>query len=165
MTLDDVADAYLTLHSLVHNPQEWMDAIAENRMPDRFAHFVPKAPMTVEQIAQLAHETNRAYCAMLGDTSQVPWADAPEWQRSSAVLGVEFHLKNPNASNAASHESWLAEKERDGWTYGSVKDAEKKEHPCYVPFEQLPRSQQLKDALFRAIVRACTSIPGVDIPA
>jgi hypothetical protein len=43
---------------------------------------------------------------------------------------------------------------KDGWVYGEVKDAEKKTHPCLVPFDQLPLFQQKKDKLFCAIVDA-----------
>lgn len=32
--------------------------------------------MTIEQIARVCHEVNRAYCESMGDTSQVPWEDA-----------------------------------------------------------------------------------------
>lgn len=110
--------------------------------------------MTIEAIASVAHEANRAYCVALGDLSQPAWGDAPEWQRTSAVAGVEFILANPNASHSASHESWLAEKERDGWAWGPVKDAGAKLHPCFVPFDQLPLEQQAKDAMFGAVVRA-----------
>ena len=46
----------------------------------------------------------------------------------------------------------MQEKINDGWVYGEVKDAEKKTHPCIVPFEELPEFQQKKDALFCAIV-------------
>ena len=53
-----------------------------------------------------------------------------------------------------SHRSWLAEKEGDGWVYGPVKDPERKEHPCMVPFGQLPKDQQAKDFLFLATVKA-----------
>ena len=35
--------------------------------------------MKVEQIAQVAHELNKAYCESLGDNSQPSWEDAPEW--------------------------------------------------------------------------------------
>ena len=114
--------------------------------------------MTVEQIAEVCHETNRAYCAALGDNSQPPWAEAPEWQRTSAVNGVQFHLENPNAKPSHSHESWLAEKEANGWKYGPVKDPEKKEHPCFVPYEELPAEQKAKDALFIGVVHALRSM-------
>lgn len=110
--------------------------------------------MTVENIAQVAHEINRAYCNALGDKSQPEWHEAPEWQRSSAINGVQFHLDNPMASPSASHVSWLKQKEEEGWKYGEVKDAEKKEHPCYVPYEQLPVEQRAKDYLFRQVVHS-----------
>lgn len=111
--------------------------------------------MTPVQIAQVVHEANRAYCQTLGDNSQMAWADAPEWQRSSAVDGVEGIQSGRITRPEQSHESWLAEKERTGWKYGPVKDADKKEHPCFVPYPELPPEQQVKDAIFFAIVRAC----------
>lgn len=108
----------------------------------------------IESIAKVCHETNRAYCQTIGDDSQPIWEDAPEWQRKSAVMGVEFNIENPDAPASASHESWLAVKKADGWKYGEVKDPEKKEHPCYVPYHELPLEQQRKDALFKAVVAA-----------
>ncbi|WP_458098612.1 RyR domain-containing protein [Roseomonas sp. WA12] len=107
----------------------------------------------ITMIARACHEVNRAYCASLGDHSQLAWEDAPEWQRRSAVVGVEFTLANPDAKPSDSHESWLREKVADGWKYGPVKDPEAKEHPCFVPYDQLPAEQRTKDYLFQAIVR------------
>jgi len=110
--------------------------------------------LTVAQIAEICHEANRAYCRQLGDDSQVVWLDAPEWQRKSAINGVKFHLKNPNASCSASHENWLKEKMAEGWTYGKVKDTAKKTHPCVRPYDKLPQDQRRKDALFISVIRA-----------
>lgn len=113
-----------------------------------------KSELEFDEIASVCHEANRAYCATIGDFSQVEWLSAPAWQRTSAIIGVKFHIANPEADDAARHDSWLAEKQRDGWKFGPVKDPEKKEHPCYVPFHELPLAQQRKDKLFRAIVHA-----------
>jgi RyR domain len=110
--------------------------------------------MNVLQIARICHETNRAYCQSIGDESQKMWEVADQWQRDSAIKGVEFSLANPDAPASANHESWLVEKESTGWKYGPVKDAEKKEHPCFVPYSELPVEQRLKDHLFKAVVRA-----------
>ena len=110
--------------------------------------------MNIASIAKVCHEANRALCAGLGDNSQRPWDDAPEWQRDSAYNGVIFNINNPDAPASASHDSWLEEKRAAGWTYGPVKDAEKKEHPCFVLYEALPVEQQAKDHLFKAIVAA-----------
>lgn len=106
------------------------------------------------QIARVAHEANRAYCLTLGDESQLPWDDAPDWQRKSAINGVQFHANNPDAKPADSHASWVREKEADGWTYGPVKDPALKQHPCMVPYEELPIEQRRKDALFAGVVNA-----------
>lgn len=108
----------------------------------------------MKTIARVCHEANRAYCQALGDNSQPAWEDAPEWQRSSAINGVQFHLANPDAGPSHSHDEWLKEKAATGWKYGPVKDPEKKEHPCFVPYDQLPAEQKAKDYIFRAIVHA-----------
>jgi len=110
--------------------------------------------MKPEQIAKVCHEVNRAYCASLGDNSQPEWSAAPEWQRESALKGVLFHIEHPDSKPSNSHESWLAEKYAAGWKFGPMKDPEKREHPCCVPYEQLPKEQQAKDFLFLAVVRS-----------
>jgi hypothetical protein len=110
--------------------------------------------MIVTLIAMAAHEANRAYCVALGDLTQLLWDDAPAWQKDSAIAGVNMHLANPDATPEDSHISWLAEKVAAGWVYGPVKDAEKKEHPCCVPYAELPESQKAKDYIFRGVVHA-----------
>ena len=113
--------------------------------------------MKHEQIARVAHEVNRAYCQALGDDGQPAWEDAPEWQRTSAINGVNMHALNPDAGPEASHEAWMQEKVDSGWVYGEVKDPEAKTHPCMVPFSGLPREQQAKDFIFRSVVHALMS--------
>jgi hypothetical protein len=126
------------------NPFHRIEALVANQPQDVQAH-------PLDKIARLCHEVNRAYCQALGDDSQVSWEDAPEWQRESERMGVDMHLMG-DFGPEASHIGWMNQKIRDGWTYGPVKDAEKKEHPCMVAFELLPREQQAKDHIFRAIV-------------
>jgi hypothetical protein len=113
--------------------------------------------MDIEIIARVAHEANRALCGAIGDDSQVPWADAPGWQRTAAIEGIEFALANPDATAESRHEAWSAAKLADGWTFGAAKDAEKKTHPQLVPYDELSREQQAKDKLFGAIVAALKS--------
>jgi ubiquitin-protein ligase len=108
--------------------------------------------MTVEQIAHVCHDANRALCLTNDDTSQHEWFSAPGWQVKSAIKGVEFCLSNPDAPASANHEAWLATKEADGWIYGEVKDEHAKTHHCMVPYDQLPQFQKAKDHLFKAIV-------------
>ena len=110
--------------------------------------------LSIGDVAKICHETNKAYCECIGDYSQKSWQDAEPWQRDSAWKGVEFKVNNPNASNSAQHDSWLDEKRKTGWKYGPVKNPELKEHPCFVPYKDLPEEQKAKDALFGNIVLA-----------
>ena len=105
----------------------------------------------VEQIAEVCHEANRVYCLSIGDHSQPRWDDAPDWQRESAVQGVENIVEGSVKAPGETHVSWLASKKADGWVYGEVKDAEAKTHPCMVEYKDLPVEQQKKDALFFGI--------------
>lgn len=108
----------------------------------------------IEATAAVCHQVNRAYCESQGDQSQPSWDEAPQWQRDSAIKGVRFALDNPEAKPPDSHESWLAEKRADGWTYGSVKQPALKLHPCFVPYDELPAAQRAKDYIFLAVVRS-----------
>jgi len=108
--------------------------------------------MTTSDIAKVCHETNRAYCEAIGDASQKSWKDAAEWQRKSAISGVEWRLAHSDAPASAQHDSWLEHKRKEGWKHGPFKDSEKKEHPCFVPYAELPEEQKAKDALFTAVV-------------
>lgn len=109
--------------------------------------------MEVAKIARVCHEVNRAYCQSIGDLSQPRWEDAPDWQKDSAVKGVQFHIDNPEAPPSASHDSWLKQKVDEGWKYGAVKNPDTKEHPCCVSYDQLPVEQRAKDFIFSALVR------------
>lgn len=104
--------------------------------------------------AKAAHEVNRAYCEACGDYSQPEWADAPLWQQHSAISGVEQILRDTSTTPEQSHEGWLKIKAAEGWKYGPVKDPDKKEHPCFVPYAELPAQQRIKDTLFGTVVRA-----------
>jgi hypothetical protein len=118
-------------------------------------------PIVIEACARAAHEVNRAYCLALGDTSQPSWEDAPGWQRTSALNGVSGALAGNTPEQ--SHESWLAEKRATGWKFGAVKDPEKKEHPCFVPYAELPASQRGKDLLFVGTVRCVAAALGATV--
>jgi len=108
----------------------------------------------LEHIARVCHEANRALCQAFGDETQLPWAEAPEWQRESSVKGVQFALSNPDASPAAQHEAWMADKLANGWRKGAVRDPARKVHNCLVPYDEMPPEGKAKDHVFRAIVRA-----------
>jgi hypothetical protein len=108
----------------------------------------------IDSIAMICHTANKAWCEANGDFSQRDWSSATDWQRDSAIAGVQFKIDNPDAGDDEQHNSWMAAKVSDGWRFGDVKDEEKKTHPCIVPYAELSEFQQKKDALFVAIVKA-----------
>jgi len=51
------------------------------------------------------------------------------------------------------HNSWWRAYEEMGWTYGPVRDTDKKTHPDMVSFHELEQREQDKDAVFLALVK------------
>ena len=43
------------------------------------------------------------------------------------------------------HEVWAQSRIAEGWTYGPVRDDIKKEHPCLVPYNELPEIEKEYD--------------------
>lgn len=116
---------------------------------------------TKEQIAFVArccHEANRAYCCLIGDFSQPAWELAPVWQTESAMNGIRLVLDQPEVTPELLHENWLKQKEVDGWVYGITKDADKKTHPCIVPYADLAPEQQKKDAIFMTVAKGMLKV-------
>ena len=119
--------------------------------------------MNIVKIAELAYEVNRSYCRMIGDNSRPIWANAPDWQKESAISGVRFHFANPATEPSHSHDEWLATKKAHGWKYGPVKDVFKKEHPYFVPYDKLSIEQRLKSSLLAAVVDICRPLITEDV--
>ncbi len=147
------ASVTLTHEDVKHH--DWLCEAVYTRLAPPPKEPAMTYPQTrIEEIARVAHEVNRAYCASLGDCSQKPWSEAPQWQRDSAIYNVRFHLANPYATPEDSHQTWMEEKRAAGWTYAPVKDEAKKEHPCFRPYSELPPEQRAKDYLFRGVIHA-----------
>ena len=43
------------------------------------------------------------------------------------------------------HDTWAKGRMDAGWTYGPVRDDAKKQHPCLVPYDELPDSEKAYD--------------------
>ena len=108
---------------------------------------------TIYLIARVAHEANRAIQHHCLDPNPSPrWDQAPTSQKASAMEGVVNALNGQTPEEL--HDSWAKFKLEQGWTYGPVKSEEYKQHPCLIPYDQLPEEQKLKDYVFQAVVRA-----------
>ena len=43
------------------------------------------------------------------------------------------------------HEVWSKRRIEEGWTYGDERNDEKKNHPCLIPYSELPDSEKEYD--------------------
>ena len=43
------------------------------------------------------------------------------------------------------HEVWALSRINQGWKYGNTRDDIKKEHPCLIPYEELPEEEKAYD--------------------
>lgn len=135
------------------------DALKPEHAKVILAELIPANIESNAHLARICHEANKAWCELNGDYSQVPWCEARQDLKDSAISGVAFVRANPDAGDDAQHNSWMEHKLSDGWVYGPEKDFEAKTHPCLVPFDELPHAQQFKDKLFRTIVLASMNNP------
>lgn len=108
----------------------------------------------IDAISRTVHEALRAW-ALAMDAREIPaWSEAPEWMQDSTRESVQFIIDHPDAGAGAQHDQWMDQKRADGWVYGETRDDDKKTHPSLVPYGELPDSEQKKDRLINAIVRA-----------
>lgn len=40
------------------------------------------------------------------------------------------------------HDVWSAGRIQDGWTYGAVRNDQKKQTPCLIPYDELPEREK-----------------------
>ena len=109
----------------------------------------------VELIARICHEANIAIQVHADEEPSPNWDSAPNWQKESAKDGVIQALEGKSSKQL--HESWCEFKIKNGWVYGLVKSEQAKTHPCLLPYDELPATQQLKDHVFGAIVNSFRS--------
>ena len=65
--------------------------------------------------------------------------DTSEVQLSAGLNQLTERL----AENA--HDLWAAQRLKDGWTWGQTRDDGLKQHPCLVPYSELPESEKEYD--------------------
>ncbi len=109
--------------------------------------------VTVDQIARIAYEANRAYCRSIGDFSHVLWEDASQDIKKATIHGILRIQRDPDITPEQIHEEWRLFKEESGWKYGAVKDPVKKTHPCMLPYNKMHEKDKIKDIIFLSIAK------------
>jgi len=106
-----------------------------------------------EQRARFVYEAARLQAqAVNAPIVPEPWEARDEKFRAN-MIEVVGRQCGPmrSGSPAEMHGGWVQAYIDMGWTYGEVRDVEKKTHPDMVPFDQLEQREQDKDAVFLAL--------------
>lgn len=121
-------------------------------------------------IESLARQINVYYTRTSSSPHLKPWIDLPEDNKhflrqkaedilnmvqtigltirpaqTSQIVPLIFTSEEIEVLAKMEHERWMEEKIRDGWTFGSVSDHERKIHNCLVPWEELREYEKEKD--------------------
>lgn len=139
----------LALIDSSNSVDETLGAILANiKTAQRYAKFKEDLKTSNELQSRLVlaiHEANKEIQQQTGEF--IP--QLSEHLTKSILDGVYYVLDNPNCTPEQQHNNWVHFKRADGWRYGNIKDFERKEHPCLVPYSELPEIQQRKDSVFR----------------
>lgn len=93
-----------------------------------------------------------------------PFATLPPEEQAIVVEAVRAARRG--ATPRELYERWAAAKRAMDWTWGPVKDPERKTHPNLVErYEDLPAGQQDKDQVFQGLVVLMTLTRGSADPA
>jgi len=114
--------------------------------------------LTVEQIARIVHQAQKAHCEEIGDPLLTDWEEAAEWQRGPCIAAVRRILNLPYITPELHHEMWASNKLHNGWKYGENKDDRAKTHPHLLPWDKLTEKQKNKNRMFIGIVNALRSL-------
>ena len=121
------------------------EVIVKARIYAKFKEDLKTSNELQSRLVLAIHEANKEIQQQTGEF--IP--ELNEHLTKSILDGVYFVLDNPNCTPEQQHNNWCYFKHADGWKYGPNKDFERKEHPCLVPYSELPEIQQRKDAVFR----------------
>ena len=116
--------------------------------------------MHIEDIAKVAHQTNKAYIEVNGDHSQPNWEDCSDDRRNSTCKHVEFILRNPLVTPDELHRFYVETKLKEGWVWSSVYDGERKCDPILAHYSNLSIVSRVSILLFRQT--AVTLLPLLD---
>jgi RyR domain len=72
-------------------------------------------------------------------------AYAPQPVETSSMELSSDILELTEQLSRNAHEVWARERMAQGWRFGKERNDARKEHPCLVPYEQLPESEKVYD--------------------
>ncbi|MEQ2215294.1 Ryanodine receptor 3, partial [Xenoophorus captivus] len=104
--------------------------------------LLPKEKMHVEPVKEYKRDHDGVR-DLLGTTQFLSQASFIPTPVDTSQLVLPPHLENIRDKLAENiHELWGMNKIELGWTYGKVRDDNKRQHPCLVDFSKLPETEK-----------------------
>lgn len=122
-----------------------LDAVSD-RVNENRALLAGGKHYTTENFKETDHRIIRHYLLIkqISDSaSRSKYVPYPVDTSSVKLSGELTALQEDLARNV--HEVWAAGRLAEGWKYGAVRNDARKEHPCLVPYDQLPESERAYD--------------------
>jgi hypothetical protein len=103
------------------------------------------------QLAPIDQEDNRAAARRIPDVlalvglglaTQEEAKSAKKTTAEEIAPYIEPHIE---LLAEAEHDGWMAQRAKNGWTYGTPRDDDRKLHPLMRPYSDLPESEKEKD--------------------
>jgi hypothetical protein len=117
----------------------------------------------IDEIAEICHVANIAYCRTIGENSHQAWDAMSDEHKDAVIAGVNLVYTTPDVPLDVLHANWIERKRKDGWTVGLVKSRERKQDSNLVPWDRLPAEQRLKYVIFKNTIKSIMSKPIVVI--
>ncbi|XP_017311642.1 ryanodine receptor 3 isoform X2 [Ictalurus punctatus] len=104
--------------------------------------LLPKEKMRVEPVKEYKRDVEGVR-NLLGTTQFLSQASFIPIPVNTSQIVLPPHLENVRDKLAENiHELWGMNKIELGWTYGKVRDDNKRQHPCLVDFSKLPETEK-----------------------
>ncbi|XP_043930092.1 ryanodine receptor 3 [Protopterus annectens] len=104
--------------------------------------LLPKEKMRVEPVKEYKRDNDKVR-DLLGTTEFLSQASFIPCPVDTSQIVLPPHLEKIRDKLAENiHELWAMNKIELGWTYGKIRDDNKRQHPCLVEFSKLPETEK-----------------------
>uniref|UniRef100_A0A663MKS9 Ryanodine receptor 3 n=1 Tax=Athene cunicularia TaxID=194338 RepID=A0A663MKS9_ATHCN len=104
--------------------------------------LLPKEKMKLEPVKEYKRDSDGVR-DLLGTTQFLSQASFIPCPIDTSQIALPFHLEKIRDKLAENiHELWGMNKIELGWTYGKIRDDNKRHHPCLVEFSKLPETEK-----------------------
>jgi hypothetical protein len=110
-----------------------------------------------ELLAMTVHSSLKTYCSMLGYPYAIPrWENLSDTDMGFAITIVDLVLildRDGELTPALVHNLWVKERMAMGYRLGFKRDRATKVHPNMVPYDLLPKKEQMKSKIVLETIR------------